>query len=265
MNIWKTLAISLLIYNSLIASAYAETTFITDKIVVDIFADKFQRGIAIKSLPSGTVVEVVQTDGDFAKVRTIDNKEGWLHSKFLTTEKPAQLGYAQLMAEHKTLEQELTAANEKLKGSQNAEKELIAVANVRKELKQAKTKIAKLDKTVKNKTQALSKAEKELTALQQSVTELQEQLKQKDQGGETSVKVEEQNKAKPIKVLPIKSPPTKTTPAPQDETRAAVWDMPIPLKWVLTALLLSTLLGVYLGYQWLDAKIRKRHGGVRIR
>ena len=92
MRIWK-LVITLIICGFVATSAQAETTYITDKIVVDIFADKFQRGIALGSLKSGTAVEILETDGDFAKIRTKDNKEGWLHSKYLSTEKPAQIAH----------------------------------------------------------------------------------------------------------------------------------------------------------------------------
>ena len=82
-------------------SVFASPAYITDKITVDIFSEKTIQGDRIKSLPSGTRLEVLARENDYAKVRTRDNVEGWIESKYLTNEKPTQIEYLQLAVKHK--------------------------------------------------------------------------------------------------------------------------------------------------------------------
>ena len=65
----------------------AQAAFITDKITVDVNAQRFSQGAVLKTLPSGTSVEVLMSDGQYSRIRTADNITGWVDSKFLTNEK----------------------------------------------------------------------------------------------------------------------------------------------------------------------------------
>jgi SH3 domain protein len=257
------IVVSALLFNVLALSpAWAETTFITDKIVVDIFGDKFQRGVALKSLPSGTIVEVVEKDGDFAKVRTQDNVEGWLHAKYLTTDKPAKLSILQLTAKHKKMSEKLAAAEEKLSKLQEVEKEKLAMAKVRLNLKQARGKIAQLEKTVQEKDEALNKTKAALQTSQKKLAEAKP--------GKTAPTSQERDAAKPEepRAMPVNNTPVAdTVPTSNQVNTAGMFslDYGVPLKWVLVALLICLLAGTYTGYSWLDARIAKRHGGVRLR
>jgi SH3 domain protein len=249
--------------------AVAETTFITDKISVGIFADKFQRGVALKNLTSGAVVEVIERDGEFVKIRAADNTEGWLRTKYVTTEKPAKLAYQQLMAKHKMLEEKLAAAQTQLSKSQEIEKEKIAMAKVRLELKKAREKTLQLENALKQKDAALNKARADLKASQEKAAAVTADAQQETEKAEPKVK------APPADTQAVKdtaeadniSAEPATIQASKRVAAASVFsfDYGVPLKWSLVAALLSLLAGTYLGYRWLDSKIRKRHGGVRIR
>ena len=242
-------------------TALAETTFITDKVSVELFSSTFQRGVVVTTVNSGTVVEVIETDGDFAKIRTPDAQEGWLHKKYLSTEKPTQVSYLQLMAKHKELEEELVQLKGQLQSSAEVEKEKAVISKIRNDLSQAKKTIGSLEGQLKEKSTALEQTKQQLTALEkQHQTSLKEL--QAAQAETPTVTTEEPapNEAKPTP--PVEAPAIPSTPPKQQSFGL---DYPIALKWLLAAALISILLGGYLGYNWLDSKIRRRHGGVRIR
>jgi len=260
---FRSPALALLLLGLLTNTASAETTFITDKVSVELFSSTFQRGVLVTTVNSGTVVEVIETDGDFSKIRTPDNQEGWLHRKYLSTEKPTQVSYLQLMAKHKQLEEELEQLKSQSQNTAEAEKEKAIIHKIRGDLDQAKKTISGLQSQLKQKTTALEQSQQQLAALekqhQDSLKELQ------------TAKAETPATAAPetAQETPIAQPPAAVeAPAmrsPTQQPPAFDLDYPIALKWLLVSALLSILIGGYLGYQWLDNKIRRRHGGVRIR
>ena len=67
--------------------ANAETFYITDKISIEVHSEPFANGEQIKSLPTGTVVEVLSRNEGYSQVRTQDNLQGWVESKYLIYEK----------------------------------------------------------------------------------------------------------------------------------------------------------------------------------
>lgn len=58
-------------------------------------------------LSSGTAVEVIKTDKDFSQIKTAADTAGWVKSKFLTAEEPAQRKVEQLELALQQAEQEL--------------------------------------------------------------------------------------------------------------------------------------------------------------
>jgi SH3 domain protein len=237
----------------------AETTFITDKISVELFSSTFQRGVLVTTVNSGAIVEVIETDGDYAKVSSPDGQVGWLHKKYLSTEKPTQVSYLQLMAKHKLLEEELEQLKGQLKNSTEVDKEVAVLGKIRGDLNQAKKTIGNLEAQLKEKTAALEQSKQQLAAL-----EKQHQESVKAAKAETAPVSDTEPPAPEVKLLPppADAPAISSTPATQ---QAFNLDYPIALKWLLLASLLSILLGTYLGYTWLDNKIARKHGGVRIR
>lgn len=252
-------ALSLIIFTLFAHAAMAETTFITDKISVELFSSTFQRGVLVATVNSGAIVQVLETDGDYSKVRTTDGQEGWLHSKYLSTEKPTQVSYLQLMAKHKQLEEELAQLKGKLQNSAETDKESAIVSKIRNDLSQAKKTIGNLESQLKEKTTALEQAKQQMAALEK---QHQASLKERQ-----SVKTETQTTSEPKQESPEATPaPVVATPAiPSPKQQTFGLDYPVALKWLLVAALLSITIGSYLGYNWLDSKIRRRHGGVRIR
>jgi SH3 domain protein len=239
--------------------AWAETTFITDKIAVELFSSTFQRGVLVTTVNSGAIVEVLESDGDYAKVRTQDGQEGWLHNKYLSTEKPTQVSYLQLMAKHQQLQEEVNKLRNQAPNSAEAEKEKAVLGKMRGDLAQAKKTIASLESQLKQKSSALKQSQQQLASLEKQ---------------HQDAVAAQQNAEAPAEDTAESQPPAKEPPP---EARAPIMqssmpvnppfnlDYPIAIKWLLAVMLLSVLVGSYLGYSWLDKKIARRHGGVRLR
>jgi len=238
-------------------AASAETTFITDKLSVELFSSTFQRGIVVTTVKTGAIVEVIDTDGDFRKVRTQDGQEGWLHSKYLSTEKPTQVNYLQLMAKHQLLEQELQQLRNDSANSAELEKQQAVLAKTRNDLNQAQKTISGLQSELKAKASALEQNQQQLAALQAQAKQTEQKAAATPAETPAETKAAEEPPATPVETSPMQA----SMPVNPEFNL----DYPIALKWLLAAMLLSILLGGYLGYSWLDNKIAKRHGGVRIR
>lgn len=69
--------------------AVAEPAYVTDDLVLNVFADKGQQGAHVATLHSGIRVEVLQHEGQYTQVRLDNGSEGWVRSTFLTDREPA--------------------------------------------------------------------------------------------------------------------------------------------------------------------------------
>jgi SH3 domain protein len=220
----------------------ANTVFISDKIPVELYSATLQRGTVVTTRESGARLEVIETDGDYSKVRTLDGKEGWVKTSYLSKEKPVRSMYLKLVAKYKEQQTLVDQLQTQLKNSVDANKPKAAVDKMRKDLAKAKTTIAGLDKQLKEKTNALGDTQKQLEALENQ------------QSGTGSQAAGDPASQKPVATQPA----SQTSPA-------FSLNYPIAVKWTIAASLICILLGSYMGYSWLDSRIRRRHGGVRIR
>ncbi|MDH5327508.1 MAG: hypothetical protein OEZ68_05805 [Gammaproteobacteria bacterium] len=208
---------------------FAQTTFIKDLLNVQVYSEQptgsIPNGEAVTTLPSGTAVEVLMTDGKYSKISHKD-KEGWVETAMLTTAKPQKVRYLQLLAKFKAVSEELEAAKAKLGPETDTKKEVQALGKLHKELEKARARIVELEQaktTVENSPAAAANSA-------DSATE---------------------------------NPTENPTPAQPQPTSAAM--PPIPAVWAGAGMVLCLILGLYLGYSYLDNRISKRHGGVRIR
>jgi SH3 domain protein len=242
--------------------AWAETTFITDKISVELFSSTFQRGMLVTTVKSGAIVEVLESDGDYTKVRTQDGQEGWLHNKYLSTEKPTQVSYLQLMAKHQQLQEEVDKLRNQTPNSAEAEKEKAILGKMRGDLAQAKKTIASLEGQLKEKAAALKQNQQKLASLEK---QHQEALTTQQKAEAEAAKQDDQQQAQATATEPpaVEAPIMQSSSMPINPPFNL--DYPIAIKWLLAVMLLSIFAGSYLGYSWLDNKIARRHGGVRIR
>ncbi|MEQ8662505.1 MAG: hypothetical protein RLW62_16950, partial [Gammaproteobacteria bacterium] len=90
--------------------AGAETMYVIDQLLVGIHAEKNLDSAIVKVLPTGTVLDVLERDGELARVSGPEGVEGWVDAAYLSAKKPAALRLAELEAEKVALEARLAAA-----------------------------------------------------------------------------------------------------------------------------------------------------------
>ncbi len=71
------------------AMARAETAYVSDDLILGVYAEKNQQGARLATLHSGAAVEVLARDGEYAQVRLANGNEGWVKASFLTTHETA--------------------------------------------------------------------------------------------------------------------------------------------------------------------------------
>jgi SH3-like domain-containing protein len=67
----------------------AGTAYVSDELVLGVYAEENSQGQRLATLHSGTQVETLAQNGEFAQVRLTDGTTGWVKSSFLTPNEPA--------------------------------------------------------------------------------------------------------------------------------------------------------------------------------
>lgn len=262
----------------LCAAGGAHAAFITDKIVVNVYAQRFDQGTVLKKLPSGTEVTVLMNDGQYSQVRTADNITGWVASTFLSNEKPLQLEYLDVLAKTKTLEAELKTAQEKLTNAPEATPPLISAGELaelqqrakdaawmRVELKKARDRADELEAQINAKLKTSTTSQQELDKLRADNKALEERLA-------AALLVSAQPVAEPVTAAPMPveemisgSEESSATAIPTTENNSTTdtgWR--VKLEWFLGSLVITLVAGFIAGIVWFDNRLRQRHGGFRL-
>lgn len=79
------------------APAHAETVYVTDKLQVGLRAAR--DGAVVKPVETGAVLEVLERDERFVRVRDRQGSEGWLETRHVSAEVPARLQLVKLQDE----------------------------------------------------------------------------------------------------------------------------------------------------------------------
>jgi hypothetical protein len=81
------------------AHGRAATAYVSDELVLGVYAERNQQGQRLTTLHSGATVDTLATSGDFTQVRLSDGTTGWVKSTYLTTHEPAIVRVKQLEEE----------------------------------------------------------------------------------------------------------------------------------------------------------------------
>jgi uncharacterized protein YgiM (DUF1202 family) len=73
----------------LAARGVAATAYVSDELVLGVYAEENNQGQRLATLHSGTSVETLAQSGDFTQVRLSDGTTGWVKTAFLTATEPA--------------------------------------------------------------------------------------------------------------------------------------------------------------------------------
>ena len=95
MAAWKTLSIILFsavfILAALVASAYADTRYVSDMLVISVRDGQRKDAAVLGYIKTATPVDILEENGDYLKIKTKDGLEGWVLSKYIVSEKPKAL------------------------------------------------------------------------------------------------------------------------------------------------------------------------------
>jgi uncharacterized protein YgiM (DUF1202 family) len=80
-------------------AARAATAYVSDELVLGVYAEQNGQGQRLTTLHSGASVETLAVNGEFTQVRLSDGVTGWVKSTFLTTQEPATARVKQLQEE----------------------------------------------------------------------------------------------------------------------------------------------------------------------
>ncbi|MFZ0255784.1 MAG: TIGR04211 family SH3 domain-containing protein [Gammaproteobacteria bacterium] len=94
--------------------AGAQTVYVTDRLQLGLYPESGDRGQPLRTLPSGTPLELLERGRNYARVRTSEGTEGWAKTAFLVAEKPARAQLVELQRQNQSLSQKLTAIRESL-------------------------------------------------------------------------------------------------------------------------------------------------------
>jgi len=83
----------------LAGKAWAATAYVSDELVLGVFAEQNNQGQRLATLHSGASVETLDVVGEFTQVRLGDGTSGWVKSAYLTTQEPAIVRVKQLEEE----------------------------------------------------------------------------------------------------------------------------------------------------------------------
>jgi uncharacterized protein YgiM (DUF1202 family) len=109
------------------AAAAAATAYVSDELVLGVYAEQNGQGQRLTTLHSGASVETLGVNGEFTQVRLGDGTTGWVKSAYLTTQEPATV-------RAKRLEEELDRSH--------ATTPALAEAAARSEVEQLKRQLA---------------------------------------------------------------------------------------------------------------------------
>jgi hypothetical protein len=81
------------------ARVTAATAYVSDELVLGVYAEQNSQGQRLTTLHSGAGVETLRVNGDSTEVRLTDGTTGWVKSTYLTTHEPATVRVKRLEEE----------------------------------------------------------------------------------------------------------------------------------------------------------------------
>jgi hypothetical protein len=94
-----TLALLTLLSGLPVAQLKAAAAYVSDELVLGVYAEQNGQGQRLATLHSGAAVETLGVNGEYTQVRLTDGTTGWVKSAYLTSQEPATVRIKQLQEE----------------------------------------------------------------------------------------------------------------------------------------------------------------------
>ena len=242
-------------------TGFAASRYVTDRIMLGVHQDADANSTLLTSIPSGTLVNILDTSGDFSRIRLGNGTEGWVLSSYLLTEKPAVAELDEMSAKFQ-------------EAVENARKFEKQAQLWRDEVSNKKDQIKELSKAAGGESfEALEKAQKDLAKEQEKITELETRLKQAEEERDKLKALSQEDTIAKLQKYEAENITLKTRieaaqanlegrTVPSAEELAAIRpDFPV---WYTLLLILMIVVGTAGGIGWMDYQNRRRHGGFRL-
>ncbi len=190
-NCWRLAGATLIVLTCWTATAWAETRYISDQLVVSLREQPQNNAPSITYLRTDMPVEVLEQTGDFFKVRTEAGETGYIKPSYLTPKTPKSVIISQLQKDRNRLSSKAEDLKQQVKAataqSGKSQQELAnQLTKIRKQASELQTKLvasqAALTKT-SNDYQTLQKEAKNVVA----ITKQRDQLRTTNQELTTTV------------------------------------------------------------------------------
>jgi len=263
----KKIIIFITLFLSITTQSFAEKRYVTDRILLGIHAEADETSALIKSVPSGTELEVLETAEGFVKIKLEDGTEGWVSTGFVMKETPSTRKYDVLAHQYEQTTQELDKFKveyEKINRELQVRRDQVSNATTTiKELKKQKGGAVVVDPEMEIKLEA---AEKEVEELKLKIVELEKEPQPKVEVDQKQLfdelkEVKDKNDVMQ-KRIDVALAHLNGTRIPTAEELASI--RPKFPTWYWTLLVIILLLGIIAGYFIMDYRFRRRHGGFRI-
>ncbi|MDX2494006.1 MAG: TIGR04211 family SH3 domain-containing protein [Desulfuromusa sp.] len=118
MKIFLQSAIFSLLFLLAVSSAYAETRYIADQLIVTVRSGKGNQYKILETIPTSTPVTVLEDDKNYVKVVTPKGTEGYIQAHYVSKDLPRSTQIKQLKKEIASFQQQLTDQQQNFQGSQ---------------------------------------------------------------------------------------------------------------------------------------------------
>lgn len=127
-------AIAILLMLGAVTAARAETVYVAERLRIGLRAEVVETSAVVKTVETGTPLEIVERFDKLVRVRDPQGTEGWIEARFLTPDPPVRLQLAKLQEDLARSRAQATEAQAQLKKAQSA---LAEQTNKIKELEKA--------------------------------------------------------------------------------------------------------------------------------
>lgn len=261
-----------------ISQVNAEEMYVTDRVILGVHQTPDENSLLNDSLPSGTKVEILETEATFSKIKLESGIEGWIKTEFLIKEKPSILQLGEVTSKLQQVKKELKKLKEKSgKRERDLQTREDQVANskstikdLKKQLKQTQTALEAVSKSgntiapVSTENSAeLEAANSQIEQLQKQIEELQNAaiLEHGEQDAPTTAQLNSEIK-KLLMRIKVAQANLNGEEIPSPEELAAIQPQMPLWYWVLLSVIL--ILGFIFGTLFVDYLHRKKHGGFRL-
>jgi hypothetical protein len=112
-------AIVTLLMLGMFSAAQAETVYVAERIRIGLRAEVVETSAVVKTVETGTPLEVIERFDKLARVRDPQGTEGWIEARYLTPDPPARLQLTRLQEDLAKSRTQAVEAQAQLKKAQS--------------------------------------------------------------------------------------------------------------------------------------------------